>query len=88
MGAGQKLILRMFPRSSVGAWTDSWGCVATLAGMGCQGTIQKITKLQACGELLGNNSNSCGAVWGWVQINPVTVFPAPVWAHGLIVGGV
>ena len=25
--------------------------------MGCQGTIQKITKLQACGGLLGNNSN-------------------------------
>ena len=57
VGAGQKLILRMFPRSSVGAWADSWGCVATLAGMGCQGTIQKITKLQACGGLLGNNSN-------------------------------
>lgn len=54
--------------------------------MGCQGTFQKITKLQACGGLLGNNSNSCGAVWGWVQINPVTVFPAPVWAHRLILG--
>ena len=29
-----------------------------------------------------------GRCGGWVQINPVTVFPAPVWAHGLIVGGV
>lgn len=34
LGVGQKLILRMFPRSSVGAWADSWGCVATLSGGG------------------------------------------------------
>ena len=27
-----------------------------------------------------------GRFGGGVQINPVIVFPAPVWAHGLILG--
>ena len=31
-GVGQKLILRMFPRSSVGAWADSWGVCSHAVG--------------------------------------------------------
>ena len=51
-----------------------WGCIFSL-----------IIEIVLRGGTILMVEGRCG---GWAKINPVTVSPAPVWAHGLIVGGV